>query len=230
MFFIIWYDVFSNDDEASLGFRKHLEKAEIGTGNIKYFGCLSGYPTEPIKKDKLFYIGFPTVKGFKELIDEINNTFNNIKIEIVDSLNASSYRTDDCWSHPKFYCFREPPEGKKIQDCEIILYKYIFSPKYSEKSKWYLGYALSALIRSFAWENLNRHISEASSNFIERALQIGCRNSCHNFSNTVITIEELKQFDNVKRVNSNIESIIEPLKVPTYIGQSKIVNYLLKGN
>lgn len=87
----VWYGFFNDDEHATEEFTAQFSTVHSGKSAdyLKYsFVCFGWYPShyERRGKRKEFYFALPMRDWYKNVVDEFNGTFNNIKVEVVSEI------------------------------------------------------------------------------------------------------------------------------------------------
>lgn len=182
-----------------------------------FIGCYAGYFGNNNKLLELkkwsYYVAFQAMPiWFPEFVDEFNNFFDNIKIEILDIKNYPIHfepHATRVWGPTKPVIV----QGSKIlwgkgdieKEICVPFIRLVYNEKYNSTVKFLFNYIIVILIRMLNYgEKYHHPFNNKPRDMMKYLVKLNNKNKGYRtFSEEKITLEELKLLDNIELVNSN---------------------------
>ena len=178
---------------------------------------------------------------FPELVEEFNKFYDNLNIEILKSKDAYikftkkvfrtwDYNTSREIRSNKFEMTLSETKGQK-KVC-IPLIKFDYGEDYDPVIKYYFNYSLVILIRMLsAPERFTNPFFTPSGSKMRYLVKVNNENQGYrSFSDSKITLKQLKLLDDIELLNSNVDKVYFPKKkMFSYVKQTDFFNVITGG-
>ncbi len=212
-----------------------------------FMSCYSGYLSSNkhlIKETGWkYYVSYPFIpEWFPELVEEFNEFYDNLKIEILESKDVYLKfikKTSRTWDYNKnkeinverFEMNFDEKEGHK-KVC-IPLVRFDYADDYDPVIKYYFNYSLVILIRMLSIpERFTDPFFTPSGSKMRYLVKVNNKNRGYrSFSDSKITLKGLKLLDDVELLNSNVNKVYFPEKrIFSYVKQTDFFNVITGGD
>lgn len=205
-------------------------------GNSKHYGCFNPY-WSAYKYGRKFFFSHPLYPvWYYKVLDEFNNTFDNIKIDILDSKSVFAKKVSkDNWGEPKTNTSMLVLSNDGDIEFSTALLTLELNSKYQKYSDKKIKYFIHHFLRMIS-------ITESSyikvleddpkENYVDYVLGINNR-SCHlygyrSLSENAVNYEDFILIDDVDLVNKALESSSDSITKQTGI-HNRLARFKNKG-
>jgi hypothetical protein len=192
-----------------------------------------------------YHVAYPPMPiWFPEFADEFNNFFEHIKLEIRNIRNVKIFIAEQKgieWlengtKEVKNYIITTSPMGLKrgkyvVKNLTYPLVKFHYDDGYDPVIKYLFNYSVVILIRILSYgEKFHNPLQRKPSDKMKFLVKLNNENKGYrSFSETDITLEQLKKLDDIDLLNSNKDKVFD-LKSKNYVKQTDFINVVTGGN
>jgi hypothetical protein len=198
---------------------KNLPKSV--SGNRNFITCYSPYlrtGQKLINKSGWkYHVAYNTMPiWFPEFVEEFNNFFDNIKLEILDIKSSSLYfseRSSSIWGTGEgvktYVVSLEPNGGKKLKRTVTPIVRFYYNDNYNPTVKFLFNYSVVILVRLLCYgEKFHHPLVRKPRNMMKYLVELNNSNRGYrSFSEKDTSLEQLKLLDDTELVNSNVDKV-----------------------
>lgn len=246
-----WKFAFQKNNFFDIGIfsSKNLDKVKEGFDSLPFYngglnslyGCYAGFIQNFSNTEGYeHFIAYNVMPlWIEEFVEDFNNFFDNIKLEIIDKKeipvtvtkgSTTVWGTYSKRTVPSFYLHKKSSWSTRdsyVKNVSIPLIKFSYSSDYEQLIVHHFNYSLGILLRMLSYSEKYHHMFRNKP--INRMKYVLELNNSHKggyrtFSHNRVTLEELKILDNIEEVNSKVQDIYKDRK--GVLKQTDIFNVL----